>query len=158
MRYALVLVSTALIFFCFIFFWPSNENNIISMERQSISPETSEKSQNETLASEEINRNDEERYEAMKYEYKILEKERRILKQRLARLKHNMWGLKFEKNKAKEMSEILLNAHKFIKNPRMLGAFSDVDSIKDEIMKLRFSNKSLDRVKEIINQTKNNNN
>ena len=39
----------------------------------------------------------------MTSEYKVLEKERGVLKQRLARLKHHMWGLKFEKNNAKEM-------------------------------------------------------
>ena len=94
----------------------------------------------------------------MTSEYKLLEKERGVLKQRLARLKHHMWGLKFEKNKAKEMSEILLNAHRLIKNPDMLGAFSDVESIRDETMKVKFSNKSLDRVTEIILQKKQDNN
>ena len=79
------------------------------------------------------------------------------MKQRLARLKHNMWGLKFEKNTAKEMSEILLNAHKLIKNPDMLGAFSGVESIKDEIMKIKFADKSLDQVSKIIDQEKNSN-
>jgi hypothetical protein len=154
MKYVLGLVSGALLFFCFILFWPANENNPDSLEKQNVS---SEISQDEILASEPVNINDEDRYEAMKSEYKILEKERRLLKQRLARLKHSMWGLKFEKDKAKRMSEILLNAHKLIKNPDMLGAFSDAESIKDEIMKLRFASKSLDQVKEIINQKKNNN-
>ena len=154
MKYALGLVSAALLLFCFILFWPANENNTDSLEKQNTSLETS---QNEVLALETINKNNEDRYEAMKSEYKILEKERRVLIQHLARLKHSMWGLKFEKDKAKQMSEILLNAHKLIKNPNMLGAFSDVESIKDEIMKLRFANKSLDKIKEIINQKKNNN-
>ncbi|MDP7197164.1 MAG: hypothetical protein QF864_13370, partial [SAR202 cluster bacterium] len=61
-------------------------------------------------------------------------------------------------NKAKEMSEILLNAHRLIKNPNMLGAFSDTESIRDETMKVKFANKSLDRITEIILQKKQDNN
>jgi len=149
MRYALGLVMVALLLFFFILFWPTNENNISRSKEKNFSSEMSE---DEILISEPINKNDEDRYEAMKSEYKIIEKERRSLKQRLARLKHNMWGLKFEKNTAKEMSEILLNAHKLIKNPGMLGSFSDIENIRDEIMKLRFANKALDQVSDIINQ------
>ena len=99
-----------------------------------------------------VGNNDDERYKILTSEYEVLEKERRILTQRLARLKHYMWGLKFEQNKAREMREILLNAHKLIKNPDMLGAFSGIKSIRDEIVKLKFANKSLDRVIQIIQQ------
>ena len=152
MRYSLGLVLAALLFFFFILFWPTKENNIISSKEQNFSSEISE---DEILASEPINKSDEDRYEVMKSEYKIVEKERRVLKQRLARLKHNMWGLKFEKNVAKEMSEVLLNAHKLIKNPGLLGSFSDIDNIRDEIMKLRFANKALDQVSDIINKKRN---
>tara|TARA_B100000959_G_C14888415_1_gene585600 strand:+ start:97 stop:561 length:465 start_codon:yes stop_codon:yes gene_type:complete len=152
MRYALGLVLVALLFFFFILFWPTKENNINRSKEQNFSSEISE---DEILLSEAINKNDEDRYEAMKSEYKTIEKERRVLKQRLARLKHNMWGLKFKKNTAKEMSEVLLNAHKLIKNPGLLGSFSDIESIRDEIMKLRFANKALDGVSDIINQKRN---
>ena len=82
-------------------------------------------------------KSDDQRNEIMLAEYKVLEKERRALKQRLARLKHYMWGLKFEKDKAKHMNEVLLNAHKLIKNPDMLGAFSDVKNIRDERRAIR---------------------
>ena len=120
MKYALGLVFVILLFFCFILFWPTNEIDTDRLEKQNTS---SENTQDEILVSSSIEVNDEDRYESMKSEYNLLDKERRMLKQRLARLKHNMWGLKFEKNTAKEMSEILLNAHKLIKNPDMLGAF-----------------------------------
>ena len=152
MRYSLGLVLAALLFFFFILFWPTKENNIISSKEQNFSSEISEDG---ILVSEPINKSDEDRYEAMKSEYKTIEKERKALNQRLAGLKHYMWGLKFEKNAAKEMSEVLLNAHKLIKNPGLLGSFSDIESIKDEIMKLRFANKALDKVSDIINQKRN---
>ena len=64
--------------------------------------------------------------------------------------------LKFDKNKADEMREILLVAHKLIKNPDMLGAFSDVESISNEVSKLKFANKSLDHISEMIQEKKSN--
>ena len=67
-----------------------------------------------------------------------------------------MWGLEFDKAKAKDISEILINAHKFIKNPDMLGAFSDITEIRDETLKIKFANKSLDQISEIIEQKNNN--
>ena len=143
MKHVLGLGFIVLICFCFILFWPANE--VDTVNSISATPNL-------------IANNDDERNEIMTSEYKVLEKERGVLKQRLARLKHHMWGLKFEKNKAKEMSEILLNAHRLIKNPNMLGAFFDVESIRDETTKLKFANKSLARVTEIILQKKQDNN
>ena len=155
MKNVLGLVFIVLICFCFILFWPANEADTvdISIENQNIFSEEKSKQSISSTPNLIANNND-ERYEIMTSEYKVLEKERGILRQRLARLKHHMWGLKFEKNKAKEISEILLNAHRLVKNPNMLGAFSGVESIRDEIMKLKFANKSLDRVTEIIMQKK----
>ena len=159
MKYVLSLVFIVLICFCFLLFWPTNEVDTvnINIENRNIFSEGKPKQIISSTPNLIVN-NDDERNEIMTSEYKVLEKERGVLKQRLARLKHHMWGLKFEKNKAKEMSEILLNAHRLIKNPDMLGAFSDVESIRDETMKVKFSNKSLDRVTEIILQKKQDNN
>jgi len=159
MKYVLGLVFMALICFCLILFWPTNEADTvnINIENRNIFSE-GEPKQSISSASNLISNNDDKRNEVMTSEYKVLEKERGVLKQRLARLKHHMWGLKFEKNKAKEMSEILLNAHRLIKNPNMLGAFSDAESIRDETMKVKFANKSLDRITEIILQKKQDNN
>ena len=154
MRDALGLVLAGLLFFFFILFLPTKENNINSLKEENFSSEISE---DEILASEPINKNDEDRYEVMKSEYKIIEKERRALKQRLARLKHYIWGLKFKKNTANEINEVLINAHKLIKNPGLLGSFSDIENIRDEIMKLRFANKALDQVSDIINKKRNDN-
>jgi len=159
MKHVLGLVFIVLICFCFILFWPTNEADTvnINIENRNIFSEGKPKQIISSTPNLIVN-NDDERNEIMTSEYKVLEKERGVLKQRLARLKHHMWGLKFEKNKAKEMSEILLNAHRLIKNPDMLGAFSSVESIRDETMKVKFSNKSLDRVTEIILQKKQDNN
>ena len=153
MRYLLGLVITVLIVTCFILFWPTGDINNDNVGIQNSSSETI---QSQIANLDPTEKSDDQRNEIMLAEYKVLEKERRALKQRLARLKHYMWGLKFEKDKAKQMSEVLLNAHKLIKNPDMLGAFSDVKNIRDEIIKIKFINKSLDQVTETIKQKKGN--
>ena len=153
MRYLLGLVITVLVVTCFILFWPTGDLNNDNVGIQNSSSGTIE-SQIANLDPTE--KSDDQRNEIMLAEYKVLEKERRALKQRLARLKHYMWGLKFEKDKAKQMNEVLLNAHKLIKNPDMLGAFSDVKNIRDEIIKIKFINKSLDQVTKTIKQKKGN--
>ena len=90
----------------------------------------------------------------MAAEYKLLEKARSDLKQQLSRLKHEMWGLKFPVEEAREMNEIMLNGHKLIKNPDMLGAFSSVEGIRDELNKVIFANKALEDVKSMVEQNK----
>jgi len=153
MRYLLGLVITVLVVTCFILFWPTGDINNDNVGIQNSSSETI---QSQIANLDPTEKSDDQRNEIMLAEYKVLEKERRALKQRLARLKHYMWGLKFEKDKAKHMNEVLLNAHKLIKNPDMLGAFSDVKNIRDEIIKIKFINKSLDQVTETIKQKKGN--
>ena len=149
MRYLLGLVITVLIVTCFILFWPTGDINNDNVGIQNSSSETI---QSQIANLDPTEKSDDQRNEIMLAEYKVLEKERRALKQRLARLKHYMWGLKFEKDKAKQMNEVLLNAHKLIKNPDMLGTFSDVKNIRDEIIKIKFINKSLDQVTKTIKQ------
>ena len=147
------VVLVTLIFFGFSLFWPTSEEMIPIKETLNEVYGGGDKSQ---IISSLKDQSDDERQESMKIEYEVLEKQRRALKQRLARLKHSMWGLEFEKAKAKDISEILINAHKFIKNPDMLGAFSDITEIRDETLKIKFANKSLDQISEIIEQKNNN--
>ena len=153
MRLILVLVLLVLFFFGTILFWPTSDvaEYDVDEEKQNILLEGSD-----FLKEDSIETNSEQRHELMKQEYEVLEKERRILKQRLGRLKHHLYGLKFDKNKADEMREILLVAHKLIKNPDMLGAFSDVEGIRNEVSKLKFANKSLNRISEMIQEKKSN--
>ncbi len=95
---------------------------------------------------------DDEKVKLMTAEFEILKQERTKLKRRLSRLKHEMWGMKFTPDKAKNINEIMMTAHKLIKNPNMLGAFSSVEGIKDEISKIQFANKSIDQVSAMIEE------
>ena len=156
------LVVAILIIFSVVLFWPSSPMNDINTPKigeTTISNEMgiiSDKENNDTKVIELNTPADDFKSAQMAAEYKVLEKARRDLKQQLARLKHEVWGLKFPSNQAKEMNEIMLNALKLTKNPDLLGAFSDVQGIKDEIDKITFANKALEEVKTMIKATQQN--
>lgn len=95
-----------------------------------------------------------DKLEKMNAEYDKLERARKRLKRRLARLKHEMWGLKFPKQQARHISDAMFGATRLIKNPAMLGAFADSEAIKDETAKVEFANSSLDEVSAMIERKK----
>jgi cell shape-determining protein MreC len=153
------LIIAILIVFGLRLFWPSTESGVSEV---SIKKEMND-SKNEQVemlevtteetdsSSQELNAtSDDERTRLMKAEYEILEQERKKLKRHLARLKHDMWGLKFSREDAKQMSTTVMGASNVLRNPDMLGAFSNVEDIKDEIAKVNFAEKSLQQVSKMI--------
>ena len=158
------LVIAILIIFTVTLFWPTTSTNnttISSSEKTTLGSEPQKSLEEESDQSRPIQLNtpaDDAKSEQMAAEYKLLEKARTDLKRQLARIKNEMWGLKFPPDEAKEINEIMLNAHKLIKNPYMLGAFSDVEGIKDELDKVVFANKALEDIKSMIEQQGKSNN
>ncbi len=155
------LVIIILVIFTANLFWPTtsvNDSGHSIQESIKIEPETSESIVQDNSRQESVvelhEPADDEKSERMAAEYKVLEKARKDLKRQLSRLKHEMWGLKFPVEEAKEINEIMLNAHKLIKNPNMLGAFYDVKGIQDEVDKIVFANKALEDVKAMIDENK----
>lgn len=150
------VVVTILVIFSVVLFWPSsslNDSSPTTTNEKKTSNEAEIVSDKEDSKPKAIELNtpaDDLRLAQMEAEYKILERARRDLKQQLARLRYEMWGLKFPVEQAKEINEIMLNAHKQIKNPDLLGAFSDVQGIKDQIDKITFADKALQDVKTMI--------
>jgi len=153
------LVIAILIIFSFTLFWPSSQPDVSNMtlneninEQDVISKSSAAQDESPSLG---LNApSDDEKIRLMTAEYEILEKARKKLKRRLARLKHDMWRLKFIPEKAKQMNKIMMNSHKLINNPDMLGAFSNVEGIKDEIAKIKFAEKSLELVSTMIEENK----
>lgn len=153
------LVIAILIIFLANLFWPSNQASDRTLSSKQDTIEQGESAEDNTdkdvILSSNLNApSDDEKIKLMTAEYEILEKERKNLKRRLSRLKHDMWGLKFAPETAKKMSEIMLNSHKLIKNPDMLGAFSSVKGIQDEIAKIKFAESSIEVVSELIEENK----
>ena len=153
------LVVAILIIFIGNLFWPSNQasDRKLSSKQDSIEQGESEEdaANRNVILSADLNApSDDEKIKLMTTEYEVLEKERKNLKRRLSRIKHDMWGQKFEPETAKKMSDIMLKSHKLIKNPDMLGAFSSVKGIQDEIAKIKFSQSSIEQVSELIEENK----
>ncbi len=94
----------------------------------------------------------EERYAAMQSEFDRLAESRRALKKRLDRLKHELWGIALPADQAKSINESMLTGFKALKTPKMLGAFSSVREIRDEIDRVESVNRKLDRAQERIGQ------
>ena len=153
------LVLAILIIFGLRLFWPSSEFEIndvsqseVLNDKTEVETQVDESGSNETgsLTIELNASGDEEKTKLMKAEYEVLEQARKNLKRHLAQLKHEMWGLKFPAETAKEMSTSVMSASKLLKNAHMLGAFFNVEQIKDEIAKLNFAEKSLEEIDEIV--------
>lgn len=155
------LVIAILVIFTINLFWPFNS---IDVSNRSLNEDIKATSVDSELAEVEnidsslqLNApSDDEKVKLMTAEFEDLEQERKKLKRRLSRLKHEMWGLKFTPEKAKKMNEIMMAAHKLIKNPDMLGAFSSVEEIQDEFAKIQFADKSIDQVSTMIEEHVNN--
>lgn len=153
------LVLAILIIFGLRLFWPSDEFESGEVSQTEVLEENAVEEAN--AVEELINKNEsslaklnapssEEKTKLMTAEYDILEQSRKKLKRHLALLKHEMWGLKFPSDTAKQMSMSVMSASKLLKNPHMLGAFLNVEQIKDEIAKVNFAEKSLEEVDVII--------
>ncbi len=157
------LIIAILVVFGLRLFWPSTESGVseVSIKEEmnaskNVQAEILEvRIEENNSSSQELNApSDDERTKLMTTEYEILQQERKKLKRHLARLKHDMWGLKFSSEKAKKMSATVMGASNVLRNPDMLGAFSNVEGIKDEIAKVNFAEKSLQQVSELIEASK----
>ena len=150
------LVIAILVLFIINLFWPAD---MIGVNEAQVTQKGAEQTTttNEVIdLPVELNQpNDDEKVKLMTAAYEVLEDGRKKLKRRLSRLKHEMWGLKFEADQAKKMSNIMLEAHKLIRNPEMRGAFLSVKGIEDETAKIKFADKSLDEIVLMIEQNKN---
>lgn len=152
------VVLAILIIFCIRLFWPSSDMEISNdIQSNNIQEEIAEETIVEKMDStpgttlpELNNTEDKAKTRLMRAEYETLEDARIKLKKHIGKLKHDMWGLTFPKETAKKVSNAVLGASRLLKNPNMLGAFHNVEQIKDEIAKVNFAQKSLQEVDEII--------
>lgn len=158
MKATVALVLAILIIFAYRLFWPSSE--LVNSTQDQVAEKTEEKAEAviETIIADEVisssqqlnTASDAEKRKQMEVEYEVLQQTRKKLKSHIGLLKHQMWGLKFPSATAKEISTTVMGANKLLKNPHMLGAFSSVEGIKDEIAKIEFAEKSLTEIDEIV--------
>ncbi len=153
------LVIAILIIFGMRLFWPSDEfvASEVYQSKASVEHEIEQADADDVVVNEtestlpELDApSSEEKTKLMSAEYEILQDSRKKLKRHIAFLKHEMWGLKFPSDKAKQISMSVMSASNLLNNPNLLGAFLNVEQIKDEIAKINFAEKSLEEVDEII--------
>jgi len=97
---------------------------------------------------------EEVRYQAILAEYKKLEKARRNLDRRLARLKAVMWNVELPAEQAEKIVSKIRKGYELLKSKKLLGAFSGLDSIRDELARVEYSHQSLEGVEEEVKAAK----
>ncbi|MHC8441616.1 MAG: hypothetical protein ACYYK0_05455 [Candidatus Eutrophobiaceae bacterium] len=89
---------------------------------------------------------EEDRKAQMHESYAVLEQNRKDIAKRIARLKHEMWNLKFPREQGMQISKIMFAAKQLQQDGRKIGGFSDVKHIADEISRTRFALQQLEQV------------
>ncbi|MEE8321810.1 MAG: hypothetical protein V3R68_08225 [Gammaproteobacteria bacterium] len=155
MKQMLWLVMAILIIFLLVLFFPTGTNDHRGSSEQTAATEISESNKAEQGAYEEQSGIDEDtRYRLMKEEFAKLEKARRDIKRRLAKLKYHLRDVQLPPAQAREINEHMLNGYKQLRTPQMLGAFSSVAGISEERGRVEYAYANLDEVARILDQYK----
>ncbi len=92
------------------------------------------------------------RLEAMKAEYAKLERARRDLRQRLHDVTYYLREAELPQEKASEIRDELNSANRLLINPPLLGAFSGIDDIRNELQRYERTNQQLDAHEQILRE------
>jgi len=148
-KYVLLIVLAlmiATVAFVFGWFGSGSKNVVVSVpvvETQTVDEEMDE---NEIA--------EEERYAAILAEYKKLEKARRNLDRRLARIKGVMWNVELPADQAEKMVSKVRKGYTLLKSKKLLGAFFGLESISDELARVEYVYQDLEGVVEEIKAAK----
>ncbi len=97
---------------------------------------------------------EEKRYVAIQAEYKKLEKARRNLDRRLARIKGIMWNVEFPAEQAREIVSKIRKGYALLKTKKLLGAFTGLESVSDELARVEYVHQNLESVLDEIKAAK----
>ena len=149
MKYVLLIVlalTIATVAFVFGWFGSDSKNVVVSV------PVAETQTVNEAADENELA--EEERYAAILAEYKKLEKARRNLDRRLARIKGVMWNVKLPAEQAEEIVSKVRKGYALLKSKKLLGAFSGLESISDELARVEYAYQNLEGVIEELKAVK----
>jgi len=149
MKYVLLIVLAlmiATVAFVFGWFGSDSKNVVISV------PVVETEIENQAVDKQELA--EEERYAAILAEYKKLEKARRNLDRRLARIKGVMWNVELPADQAEEIVSKVRKGYALLKSKKLLGAFSGLESISDELARVEYAYQELEGVIEEIKAAK----
>jgi tRNA A37 N6-isopentenylltransferase MiaA len=129
------------------------EEQLTSVDRAELSNKT-ESRQDAELAANEVN--SENRRRNMQEAYSKLELSRKQLKSSANLLKAKIWGLKLPGAQAGFVSNKMLQAFAYLKNPEMLGAYFEVEDIQIELKKVKAMQKNLEEIEQLLLSLKTN--
>ena len=145
MKYVLLLVFALLIgTVAFVFDWFGSDSKNVVVDLPVLETGSVKEMMDEAEIAEE------ERYQAVLAEYKKLEKARRDLDRKLARLKAIMWNVELSAEKAEEIVSKLKKAYALLKTKKLLGAFSGLESISEELTRVEYAHQNLEAVIEEV--------
>lgn len=78
--------------------------------------------------------------------YDKLEKARRDLDRRLARMKMSLWNVELPKEEAEAMTEQLMSAARLLQRPKLMGAFHNLEEIRQELTRVEYA---MEQVREL---------
>jgi len=149
MKYVLLIVIALVIgTVAFVFGWFGSDSDNLVVSAPVAETETTE----EIMDASEIA--EEERYAAILAEYKKLEKARRSLDRRLARIKAVMWNVELPAEQAEEIVSKIRKGYALLKSKKLLGAFSGLQAVSDELARVEFAYQNLEGVVEEIKAAK----
>ena len=149
MKYVLLIVFALVIgTVAFVFGWFGSDSKNVVVN----APVVETESVNEIMEENKIA--EEQRYEAILAEYKKLEKARRNLDRRLARLKAVMWNVELPADQAEEIVSKMRKGYEILKTKKLLGAFSGLQSISDELARVEYTHQNLEGVIEKVKAAK----
>ena len=149
MKYVLLVVLALVIgTVAFVFGWFGSDKKALIVSAPVVETEVVHEVMDENEIAEE------ERYQAILAEYKKLEKARRNLDRRLARLKAVMWNVELPAEQAEKIVSKIRKGYELLKSKKLLGAFSGLDSIRDELARVEYAHQSLQGVEEEVKAAK----
>ncbi len=152
MKYVLLIVFVLIIgTIAFVFGWFGGDSQTVVVKAPVVETEVVNEVNDEDTVAEE------ERYAAILAEYKKLEKARRNLDRRLARIKAVMWNVELPAEQAKEIVGKIRKGYELLKTKKLLGAFSGLQSISDELARVEYAYENLEGMVEEIKAAKSEN-
>jgi len=149
MKYVLLIVLalvTGTVVFVFGWFGSDSKNVVVS------APVIETEAVQVVMDEDEIA--EEKRYVAIQAEYKKLEKARRNLDRRLARIKGIMWNVEFPAEQAREIVSKIRKGYALLKTKKLLGAFTGLESVSDELARVEYVHQNLESVLDEIKAAK----
>lgn len=133
---------------------PPTEGSISerSVQQQNIDSQ----SDSANTAADEIKANEQTdlAFEEKTETYKKIEKARRDLDRRLARIKMSLWNVEMPKEEANALTEQLMSAHRLLRKPKLMGAFHGQNEMQHELSSLEYAIDNVEKLRLQIEASK----